>query len=125
VSLPAINFFDNTMTSLSCRVKSRSIVTFTIAKARSSGTKQSRPSYLKSSCSSLYDILDIPADTSNQEIKAIYWRLAKVYHPDVAAINQKNLSADEFMEILVAYSTLSDPDKHIKYNQSLFWRQRS
>ncbi|XP_003533165.1 chaperone protein dnaJ 11, chloroplastic-like [Glycine soja] len=122
-SLPAIKFSGNAMASSSCRVKSRPIVAFATAEARSSWTEQLRPSYLNSSYFSLYDILGIPSDASNQEIKAAYQRLARVYHPDMAAIDRKNSSADEFMKIHAAYSTLSDPDKRANYDRSLFWRQ--
>lgn len=130
-SLPAANFSGNAVASpsSSCRVRSRPIVAFatatSTAEARSSWTEQPpRPSYLNSSCSSLYDILGIPAGASSQEIKAAYRRLARVCHPDVAAIDGKNSSADEFMKIHAAYSTLSDPDKRANYDRSLFRRQQ-
>ncbi|KAF7809656.1 Chaperone protein dnaJ 11, chloroplastic [Senna tora] len=76
------------------------------------------------SCASLYEILGVYAGASNQEIKAAYRRLARVCHPDVAAIDGKNSSADEFMKIHAAYSTLSDPVKRANYDRSLFRRQR-
>ncbi|KAL5162932.1 Chaperone protein dnaJ 11, chloroplastic [Glycine soja] len=95
MSLPAINFSGNAMASSSCCVKSRPI-----------------------------GILGIPVSASNQEIKAAYRRLAKVCHPDMAAIDRKNSSADEFMKIHTAYSTFSDPDKRANYDQNLFWQQR-
>ncbi|CAJ1930401.1 unnamed protein product [Sphenostylis stenocarpa] len=129
-TLPAPSFSGNALASPSCRVRSRPIVAFATAtatateEARSSWMEKPRPSYLNSSCSSLYDILGIPAGASNQEIKAAYRRLARVCHPDVAAIDQKNSSADEFMKIHAAYSTLSDPDKRANYDRSLFRRQR-
>jgi hypothetical protein len=128
-SLPAANFTGNTVASQPCRVKSRPIVAFATAtattEARSTWTEQPRPSsYLSSSCTSLYDILGIPAGASNQEIKAAYRRLARLCHPDVAAIERKNSSADEFMKIHAAYSTLSDPNKRANYDRSLLLRQR-
>ncbi|ESW29909.1 hypothetical protein PHAVU_002G108600 [Phaseolus vulgaris] len=131
-SLPAVNFSGKVLASPPCRVRSRPIVAFATAtatatsteEARSSWTEKPRPSYLNSSCSSLYDILGIPAGASSQEIKAAYRRLARVCHPDVAAIDRKNSSADEFMKIHAAYSTLSDPDKRANYDRSLFRRQR-
>ncbi|KHN41895.1 Chaperone protein dnaJ 11, chloroplastic [Glycine soja] len=124
-SLPAVNFSGNAMASPSCRVKSRPIVAFATAEARSSWTEQLRPSpsYLNSSCSSLYDILGIPAGASNQEIKAAYRRLARVCQTDVAAIDRKNLSADEFMKIHAAYSTLSDPNMCANYDFSGYTRR--
>ncbi|XP_014520086.1 chaperone protein dnaJ 11, chloroplastic [Vigna radiata var. radiata] len=129
-SLPAVNFCGKAVTSPSCKARSRPIVAFATAtatateEARSSWTEKPRPSYLNSSCSSHYDILGIPAGASAQEIKAAYRRLARICHPDVAAIDRKTSSADEFMKIHAAYSTLSDPDKRANYDRSLFRRQR-
>jgi DnaJ-class molecular chaperone len=76
------------------------------------------------SCTSLYEILGIASASSDQEIKAAYRRLARVSHPDVAAIDRKDSSADEFMKIHAAYSTLSDPEERASYDRSLFRRQQ-
>ncbi|KAL6224488.1 hypothetical protein ACLB2K_003343 [Fragaria x ananassa] len=70
---------------------------------------------------SLYDILGIPASSTCHEIKTAYRRLARVCHPDVAA---EDSSADEFMKIHDAYSTLSDPEKRAEYDQKTFRRIR-
>ncbi|KAG5010683.1 hypothetical protein JHK87_019198 [Glycine soja] len=113
------------MASSSCRpIVAFATVTATV-EAHSSWIEQPRPSYLNSSCSLLYGILSIPVGASNQEIKAAYRRLAKVCHPDMAAIDQKNSSADEFMKIHTTYFTFSDPNKRANYDQNLFWQQRS
>ncbi|KAG5007080.1 hypothetical protein JHK82_025006 [Glycine max] len=106
-SLPAIKFSGNAMASSSCRVKSRPIVAFATAEARSSWTEQLRPSYLNSSYFSLYDILGIPSDASNQEIKAAYQRLARVYHPDMAAIDRKNSSTPRTLLFPIPTSALT------------------
>ncbi|KAE8707130.1 Chaperone protein dnaJ 11 [Hibiscus syriacus] len=71
-------------------------------------------------CTSLYQVLGIPISASNQEIKSAYRRLARVCHPDVAAIDRKDSSADEFMKIHAAYSTLSDPQKRAVYDSKVF-----
>ncbi|OMP11415.1 hypothetical protein CCACVL1_00529 [Corchorus capsularis] len=76
------------------------------------------------SCTSLYEVLGISVGASNQEIKAAYRRLARVCHPDVAAIDRKDSSADEFMKIHAAYSTLSDPEKRAVYDSKLIWRRQ-
>ncbi|KAF6152886.1 hypothetical protein GIB67_002971 [Kingdonia uniflora] len=70
--------------------------------------------------SSLYEILGIPMGASCDEIKTAYRRLARVCHPDVVAINAKDTSADKFMKIHAAYSTLSDPQKRADYDRALF-----
>lgn len=76
------------------------------------------------SCSSLYEVLGIPMGASGQEIKAAYRKLARIFHPDAAAIDRKGSSADEFMKIHAAYSTLSDPEKRADYDRKLFLRYR-
>ncbi|KAK9287118.1 hypothetical protein L1049_015529 [Liquidambar formosana] len=76
------------------------------------------------SSSSLYEVLGIPMSATGHEIKAAYRRLARVCHPDVAAMNRKETSANEFMKIHAAYSTLSDPNKRANYDQDLFRRRR-
>ncbi|CAL5188152.1 unnamed protein product [Lathyrus oleraceus] len=132
-SLYAANFagVNTTVAPSPRRVRSRPILitasATATAEARSTWTEQPRTSYLnlnKISSPSLYEILGIQAGASVQEIKSAYRRLARVCHPDVAAIDRKNSSADDFMKIHAAYSTLSDPDKRANYDRSLFRRQR-
>ncbi|KAJ4716015.1 Chaperone protein dnaJ 11 like [Melia azedarach] len=74
--------------------------------------------------SSLYEVLGIPVSASGTEIKAAYRRLARTCHPDVVAVNRKEMSANEFMTIHAAYSTLSDPDKRANYDRDLFFTRR-
>jgi molecular chaperone DnaJ len=62
-----------------------------------------------------YEVLGVPRDSSADEIKSAYRRLARKYHPDV---NQGDTSAEEkFKEIGSAYSVLSDPDKRAKFDR--------
>ncbi|KAE8655029.1 Chaperone protein dnaJ 11 [Hibiscus syriacus] len=89
-------------------------------KASTSSGYLSRPGM--ASCTSLYEVLGISVGASSQEIKAAYRRLARVFHPDVVAIDLKDSSADEFMKIHAAYSTLSDPEKRAVYDSKLTWR---
>ncbi|KAJ9146966.1 hypothetical protein P3X46_029178 [Hevea brasiliensis] len=73
------------------------------------------------SCKSLYEILGIPVGATSHEIKSAYRRLARTCHPDVA-LDRKDTSADEFMKIHAAYSTLSDPEKRAVYDRKFFRR---
>ncbi|XP_059642528.1 chaperone protein dnaJ 11, chloroplastic-like [Cornus florida] len=69
---------------------------------------------------SFYQVLGIPMGATPHEIKAAYRRLTRICHPDAAAEDRKDSSADEFMKIHAAYSTLSDPEKRAVYDQKLF-----
>lgn len=62
-----------------------------------------------------YEVLGVPRDSSADEIKSAYRRLARKYHPDV---NPGDHSAEEkFKEIGSAYSVLSDADKRAKFDR--------
>lgn len=62
-----------------------------------------------------YDVLGVPRDASQDEIKSAYRRLARRYHPDV---NPNDPEAEEkFKEIGEANSILSDPDRRARYDQ--------
>lgn len=70
-----------------------------------------------------YEILGVPKEADNDEIKRVFRRLARQYHPD---LNPGNKEAEEkFKDIGEAYEVLSDPSKRSQYDQfSLFWKQR-
>ncbi|KAJ8765092.1 hypothetical protein K2173_010575 [Erythroxylum novogranatense] len=78
---------------------------------------------MASTCS-LYEVLGIPVSASGHEIKAAYRKLARTCHPDVVSVNQKEISATEFIKIHAAYSTLSDPDRRANYDRDLHSRFR-
>ena len=69
-----------------------------------------------------YKILGVDKKASQQEIKKVYRRLARQYHPDV---NPGNKSAEaHFKEINEAYEVLSDPEKRKKYDElGSSWQQ--
>lgn len=63
-----------------------------------------------------YSVLRIRNDSSSQEIKAAYRRLAKVWHPDK---NNKPEAHEKFIQIEEAYSILKDEHKRIVYDDLL------
>ena len=62
-----------------------------------------------------YAILGIPRDSTDQQVKQAYRRLARKYHPDV---NRNDPGATErFREVNEAYQALSDPERRRRYDQ--------
>lgn len=63
-----------------------------------------------------YDILGVRKDATPDEIRAVYRRLAKQYHPD---INPDPNASERFILIQQAYETLIDPDARVRYDLAL------
>jgi len=61
-----------------------------------------------------YDVLGVPKEASDQDIKRAYRKLAKQYHPDV---NKDSGAQDKFKAIQEAFDVLSDPDKKANYDR--------
>ncbi|TCK04903.1 molecular chaperone DnaJ [Marinobacterium mangrovicola] len=62
-----------------------------------------------------YEILDVPRDASDRDIKKAYRRLAMKYHPDRNPDNKE--AEDKFKEISEAYEVLADAQKRAAYDQ--------
>ena len=60
-----------------------------------------------------YATLGVDRDTSFDEIKKVYRKLAREYHPDV---NPDPNASEKFKEITTAYEILSDPEKRQRYD---------
>ncbi len=62
----------------------------------------------------LYEILGVPRDATQEEVKRAYRRLAREYHPDVSLSHD---AEDRFKEIAAAYEILADPEKRAQYDR--------
>ncbi|OOV14566.1 DnaJ C-terminal domain-containing protein [Deinococcus sp. LM3] len=62
-----------------------------------------------------YDVLGVSRGASEADIKSAYRKLAKQYHPDKNAGDEK--AAERFKEIGEAYAVLSDPEKRQVFDQ--------
>lgn len=63
-----------------------------------------------------YEILQIPPNSSSKEIKSQYFKMCKLFHPD---IKKKPEGSNEFQEITTAYETLKDSKKRREYDRTL------
>ena len=61
-----------------------------------------------------YEVLGVPKDSSEKDIKGAYRKLAMKYHPDRS---EEPDAEERFKEISEAYAVLSDPEKRQKYDQ--------
>lgn len=60
-----------------------------------------------------YQSLELKADASPAAIKEAYYRLSKLYHPDVSGVDG---GVDKFRSISAAYEVLGDPAKKAQYD---------
>ena len=63
----------------------------------------------------LYELLEVPRDATQADIKKSYRQLVRKYHPD-AHPGDKD-AEERFKKINAAYSVLGDPEKRARYDQ--------
>ena len=64
-----------------------------------------------------YDVLGVPKNASEDDIKKAYRKLAMKHHPDRNQGDGAKKSEDRFKEAKEAYEMLSDPQKRAAYDQ--------
>jgi molecular chaperone DnaJ len=64
-----------------------------------------------------YDILGVPKNASDEDIKKAYRKLAMKHHPDRNQGDDAKKSEEKFKEGKEAYEMLSDPQKRAAYDQ--------
>src|SRR5688572_22584614 len=69
-----------------------------------------------------YELLGVPRDASQDDIRKAFRKLARQYHPDVA--KDKPKAEEKFKEVNEAYEVLGDPAKRKKYDTlGANWKQ--
>mmetsp|Transcript_33855 Transcript_33855/g.79135 ORF Transcript_33855/g.79135 Transcript_33855/m.79135 type:complete len:344 (-) Transcript_33855:107-1138(-) len=63
-----------------------------------------------------YEVLGVPKDASQTDIKKAYYKLSKQWHPDKNMDNREE-ATKKFQEISEAYQVLSDPEQREKYDK--------
>jgi len=62
-----------------------------------------------------YEVLGVPRNATDEEIRKAFRKLARQYHPDVA--KDKKKAEEKFKEINEAYEVLGDPEKRRQYDE--------
>jgi curved DNA-binding protein len=61
-----------------------------------------------------YEVLGVPRDASEEDVRRAYRKLARQYHPDV---NKEPGAEDRFKEVSEAYEVLRDKEKRERYDR--------
>ena len=64
-----------------------------------------------------YEVLGVPKNASDDEIKKAYRKLAMKFHPDRNQGEAAKSAEEKFKEAKEAYEMLSDPQKKAAYDQ--------
>ncbi|KAL3316925.1 DnaJ subfamily C member 30, mitochondrial [Cichlidogyrus casuarinus] len=73
----------------------------------------------KSKQADFYKILGLEIDATNKDIKESFYRLSKLYHPDVTS---DEIARTKFQDVARAYETLGNPILRQQYDKGLITR---
>lgn len=82
------------------------------------GTKAPAEPPIFSPSATFYELLQLPATASPQQLRQSFRRLSKCYHPDTTTLPVE-LAARAFQRLQRAYSVLSDPQTRRLYDEQL------
>lgn len=68
---------------------------------------------------SYYEVLEVTAHASDEEVKRAYRRLALQHHPDRSRAQDRGVAALRFRLINEAYAHLKTPERRAAYNEAL------
>ncbi|BFF90730.1 chaperone protein dnaJ 20 chloroplastic [Drosophila madeirensis] len=69
-----------------------------------------------------YQVLNVPVNSSDQEIKSAFFELSKKYHPDA---NSQSCDSERFSRLWEAYKTLHRPSTRQHYDNSMNFKQQT
>jgi len=68
-----------------------------------------------------YAVLGVTKQSTQDEIKSAYRKLAKEHHPDRhTELDKKKVAEEKFKEVAEAYEIIGDPDKRANYDRPQF-----
>jgi curved DNA-binding protein CbpA len=79
-------------------------------------TQHQRRNYASGRTKDYYEILEVKRNSTRKEIKLAYYKLSKLYHPDVCTTGN---SDNKYKEIQEAYHTLGDENRKIDYDMAM------
>lgn len=68
----------------------------------------------------LYEVLEVSENASDEVIEKAYKVLVKKYHPDLQTDSQKKYAEEKMKEINEAYDILGSPEKRKEYDEKMF-----
>lgn len=81
-----------------------------------------RRTFVQVSPTELYDVMGLSKKATSEEIKATYFKLSKIYHPDVC---KDPAGIEKFVLISKAYEVLGNEEKRREYDRGIYGSEDS